>query len=129
MNGDWTISKNVMVFFQDKWRPGVVIRAGRKWAMVQINGRARHSKVPFSALRPLEIVAKPSPAPLQSVDIAPRDEIHLDEFDSYVRLIDGSVVICAIAWAHRERAMEMVAALKAWRKREADKQDKMEVRE
>lgn len=121
MKSEYKNGQDVMVFFRDKWRPAKLIFIGRKWATVALNGRTRHSKVAIAAIRTIE--AKP-PAPSPSLSLTPSpssappesaEGIRLDEFDSYVRIRDGAIILCAIAKAHRELAEELVAALKAWR--------------
>ena len=124
---------NILAYHRDKWAPGIFVKAGRKWATVALNGRKKNSTVPVDAVRPMQQPAPPAalaiPATTTTTTTMPTTAppavdsgLRLDEFDAYVRLIDGSRVICAIPVARRDNAQELLAALKAWRAAAADRE-------
>jgi hypothetical protein len=118
----------IMAFHRDKWRPGALVKTGRKWATVALNGFSRNSKVSVDAVRPIQVTVPPASATTATTPTprtAPRaaDLIRLDEFDAYLRLIDGPKIICAIPKAYRQQAEEIVAAVTAWRRSHQDNDD------
>ena len=112
----------VCAYHRDKWQPATLVKAGRKWAVVKINGNSRNSKVPVAAIRPLRHKS-PQPDAIAAAPESPAMDpgFHLDECDSYLRLIDSTRVVGVIPKAHRQIADEIVAALRAWRVRESAK--------
>jgi hypothetical protein len=119
MKPDLTPGDNILAFHRDIWKPGVLIKLGRKWAMVQFHGRARKAKVPATAVRPIAATpqpASPTPPVVGAQARVAAESIGLEICDPYLRLkIDGTIVT-AIPTAHREYADEIVAALRACRR-------------
>ena len=111
----------VQAFFQDKWQTATVINYGRKWTHVKFAHRARNTKLPATGLReirklePIKLTPKVQTGPVVQARYGNPEDLHMDHFDMFFRIRDGSRPIATITAYYKEEAMVMFEAVKKFR--------------
>ena len=122
---EFQVGDEISVMFQDKWQTAKLLELGRKWAQVKFSHRKRNSKVPVGSLRAIkrpDSYQKPvTKAPVQATPVSSQArygnpaELHMDHFDMFYRIRDGSKPIATVVSYYKEEAMVMFEAVKKFR--------------
>lgn len=104
--------QEIVAYHKDKWKPGVLIQMGRKWAFVKLSGHSNNSKVPCGAVRKTTAVKpaaekKPEPPPQPA-----SGEIRLVNEDGWAKIRRGDRVICFLPQAYHKETEAILKTLR-----------------